>query len=289
MRAIIIGANGQDGYYLNQLLLKKNVQVTGISRTGNFLRTDITDFKAVKDIVKTLQPEYIFHLAANSTTGHHALLDNHNAISTGTINLLEAVKLTSPRSKVFLSGSGLQFINRGLPIKETDPFEASSAYAVARIHSVYAGRYYRTFGLKIYAGYFFNHESPRRTERHVSKMISEAVKRISNGNNEKIEIGDLSVKKEWTYAGDIVKGIMTFMDQDVVYECVIGSGLGYTIEEYIKECFAIISRDWKEYVIPKQNFTAQYKQLVSDPATLYSIGWKPEFVLADLAKMMVKS
>src|SRR5258706_5661682 len=130
------------------------------------------------------QPKYIFHLAANSTTSHYALFDNHIAISTGTINILEAVKQVSPDTKVFLSGSGLQFVNKNIPIKETDEFEASSAYSVARIHSVYAARYYRSLGIKVYVGYFFNHESPRRTERHISKMIAEAVKRIAKGSTE---------------------------------------------------------------------------------------------------------
>ena len=287
MTAIIIGANGQDGFYLNQLLLNKGIKVVGVSRSGEFLRTDITDFNAVKDLLELHQPDYIFHLAANSTTGHHAIFDNHNAISTGVINILEASLRVSPKSKIFLSGSGLQFVNKNVPIKETDEFVASSAYAVARIHSVYAGRYYRSQGLKVYVGYFFNHESPRRTPRHVSKMIGEAVKRIRDGSREKIEIGDLTVEKEWTFAGDIVNGVMALIEQDTVFESVIGSGLGYSIEQYVTLCFEHINKDWKEFVVEKNNFKSEYRKLISDASTLYSIGWHPEYTLSDLAKMMV--
>lgn len=287
MTALIMGANGQDGFYLNQLLLEKGIEVIGISRTGNFLNIDISDFAVIKETISKYQPQYIFHLAANSTTSHYALFDNHKAIGTGTINILESVKEVSPHTKVFLSGSGLQFINKELPIKETDEFEASSAYSVTRIHSVYVARYYRTLGLKIYVGYFFNHESPRRTERHISKMIAEAVKRIRNGSNEIIEIGDMTVKKEWTFAGDIMKGVLTLIEQENIFETVIGSGIGYSIEEYIQKCFQFIGKESEPFVKQKENFTAQYRQLISDPSTIFSLGWKPETDFYGLVKLML--
>lgn len=287
MVAIIFGANGQDGFYLQKILNKNRVSVIGVSRSGDFLHTDITGFIAVNDLIERHQPDYIFHLAANSTTGHHAVFDNHNAISTGTINILESVKRSSPHTKVFLSGSGLQFVNTGKPIKETDAFDASSIYSVARIHSVYAARYYRKSGLKIYTGYFFNHESPRRTERHISKMIGEAVKRIRKGSDEKIEIGDMSVKKEWTFAGDVMEGVWTLVQQDAVYEAVIGSGQGFSIQDYLEKCFGFIGKDWKQYVIQKENFKAEYDQLVSDPETIFSLGWKPAHSFDDLVEMML--
>ncbi len=289
MTALIIGANGQDGFYLRQLLVAKNFNVIGISRSDNFIFIDITDFNSVKNIISQHQPKYIFHLAANSTTAHYALFDNHDTISTGTINILEAVKQVSPHTKVFLSGSGLQFKNKDLPIKETDEFEASSAYCVARIHSVYTARYYRTLGLKIYVGYFFNHESPGRTDRHVSKMIAEAVKRIQKGSNEIIEIGDMSVKKEWTFAGDVMNAALTLIEQDIINETVIGSGIGYSIQDYIEKCFQFIGKDSQKFIQQKENFKAQYKQLISDPSTIFSLGWKPEKNFDDLVKMMLTS
>ncbi len=289
MSALIIGANGQDGFYLNQLLLEKGIPVTGISRSGNFINIDISDFDSIKKIIAKLKPQYIFHLAANSTVAHHALFDNYAAISAGTINILESVKQVSPNTKIFLSGSGLQFKNKNLPIKETDEFEASSAYSVARIHSVYAARYYRSLGLHVYVGYFFNHESPRRTERHISKMIAEAVKRIQKGSKEKIEIGDMKVNKEWTFAGDVMKAVMTLVEQDYIYEAVIGSGIGYSIQEYIEKCFAFISIDWNEFVKEKENFTAQYKQLICEPSTIFLLDWKPEKKFDDLINLMLTS
>lgn len=288
MKAIIFGANGQDGYYLKQLLESKQIEVTGVSRTGDYLRTNIADYQEVVELVARYRPDYIFHLAANSTTRHEALFENHETISTGTFNILEAVKNFSPATRVFISGSGLQFVNEDKPIKETDTFEARDPYSVSRIQSVYAARYYRRLGIKTYVGYFFNHDSPRRSERHMAKKIAEAAKRIAAGSKEKMEIGDSSVVKEWTFAGDIVKGIYTLVSQDAVFEANIGSGAGYSIQEWLEVCFRKIGKDWKDYVILKNDFTPEYKQLVSDSSLIFSLGWKPEVTLEQLADRMLK-
>ncbi len=287
--AVIFGANGQDGYYLNELLKQKGISVIGVSRNGNWVHADVANYDEVKTIVKNKLPDYIFHLAANSTTRHEALFDNHAAISTGTFNILEAVKQYSSRTKVFLSGSGLQFVNKGQPIKETDPFEASSPYSVSRIQSVYAARYYRSIGIKVYFGYFFNHESPMRPERHMSKNIAMAAQRIAAGSNEKIEIGDISVKKEWTFAGDVVNAVFTLIEQDSVFEATLGSGLAYSIEEWLEQCFGLINKDWRDFVSEKSNFVSEYRILVANPVTIHQLGWQPLVTFPNLAKMMVEN
>ncbi|MFT3946316.1 MAG: GDP-mannose 4,6-dehydratase [Agriterribacter sp.] len=287
MKALIFGANGQDGFYLADLLNRNNIDVISSSRKAGNVIGDVSDIAFVKNIIEQNKPGYIFHLAANSTTRHDALYDNHLSIATGTLNVLESVKLYSPYSKVFISGSGLQFKNESLPIKETDPFEARDAYSISRIQSVYAARYYRRLGIQAYVGYFFNHDSPRRSPRHVSKMIAAAVKNIEHGSKEIIEIGDLTVKKEWGYAGDIVEAAWTLVQQNDVVEAVLGTGEGYSIQDYIEVCFKLIKRDWQESVKPKPGFVAEYSQLVSNPETIFSLGWKPKTSFNDLAIMML--
>jgi GDPmannose 4,6-dehydratase len=287
MKALIFGSNGQDGYYLSRLLKGQNIEVIGISRSKADVIGSVSDYQLVKNLVERSKPQYIFHLAANSTTRHDALFENHDTISSGTLNILESVRLSGQKTKVFLSGSGLQFLNIGEPISEETPFDATNAYAVSRIQSVYAARYFRTLGLQVYVGYFFNHESPLRSERHVSKMIAEAVKRISDGSNEKISIGNLSTKKEWTFAGDIVNGIWKFVQQDKFYEAVIGSGRAYSIQDWLTSCFQLINKDWGTYVQEKKDFKAEYEILVSDPALIKSTGWEPEKDLTSLSKLMV--
>lgn len=287
MKAIVFGANGQDGFYLMDLLKHQNINAIGISRNGDFLKTDITNFNDVANLIKTYQPQFIFHLAANSTTQHSALFENQQTIVTGSVNIFEAVKQYSPTTKIFISGSGLQFINNNLPIKETDDFEARDAYSASRIQSVYLARYYQRLGLKIYIGYFFNHDSPRRTERHMAMKIAAASKRIANGSNEKLEIGDINAVKEWTYAGDIVEGIWKFVNQDNFQEMNISSGIGFSIEEWTDLCFNLLGKNYKDYVVVKSDFIPEYKQLISDASKLYSIGWKPQVDLKTLAKMMI--
>jgi GDPmannose 4,6-dehydratase len=289
MKAVIFGANGQDGYYLIKLLTLLNVEVIGVSRSGDFLHTQILSFDETSQLIKLHKPDFVFHLAANSTTNHRALFENHGAIATGTLNILEAVKEFSPQTKVFISGSGLQFVNNGNPIKETDPFAANDAYSVSRIQSVYAARYFRSLGLKVYVGYFFNHDSPLRTERHVTKMISETVKRIAAGSNEKLEIGDMSVIKEWSYAGDIVKGIWLLVNQELLFEANISSGEGYSIKEWIEECFKLVDLNLRDNIIERNDFISSYKKLISDNSLIKTLGYKPDVSFHDLAKLMMSN
>jgi GDPmannose 4,6-dehydratase len=285
MKAVIFGASGQDGRYLTRECKKKGIEVIPFSRTLNGLSGDISNFSIVNKIIKDHKPNYVFHLAANSTIKHDAIFDNHQTIATGTINVLEAVKKYSPSSKVFITGSGVQFKNDGKNISEESEFEASSPYGISRIQSVYTARYYATLGIKTYVGYLFNHESSYRNMDCVSQKVIQAVLRIKNGSFEKIEIGDMSVEREWGFAGDIARGILDLVNQDKVSEAVIGTGKGYTIEEWLKVCFNLVKKDWKQYIIETPNFIGQYKRLVSNPEKIKSLGWEP---LVDIDELAIK-
>src|SRR5436190_10854616 len=283
MKAIIFGANGQDGFYLTQLLKNQNVEAIGVSRTGGGLIGDVSDQPFVEDLVRTEKPEFIFHLAANSTTRHEALFENHSSISTGTLNILESVHLHSPNSKLFLSGSALQFQNDGTPIDENTPFAALSPYAVSRIQSVYAARYYRSLSVRVYVGYFFNHDSPLRKPQHVNMKIARAAL-----DGTPIEIGDITVKKEFNFAGDIMRAVWLLMNQEEVYEAVIGNGKAYSIRDWLELCFVNVGKDWRDYVKTKKDFQSEYRIMVSNPARIMGLGWKPSVDIAALSKMMVR-
>lgn len=282
MNAVIWGANGQDGFYLSELLRQQGLDVVALGRTD----ADISNYDNVAAIIKKQQPGYLFHLAANSTTRHSAGRENHDTIATGSFNILEAVKEFSPATRVFLSGSGLQFRNTGDPINEQAPFDATSLYAASRIYSTYLARYYRKLGVKAYMGYFFNHDSPRRSERHINKKIIEAAKKIAAGSGEKLEIGDVEVKKEFGFAGDIVKAVWTLVQQDNVHEAVIGTGKAYSIADWLHICFSKYGLNWKDHVTTNSQYIPEYKILVSDPATIFSLGWRPEVDIEGLANLM---
>jgi len=290
MKAIIFGINGQDGFYLEELLNSFQIEVTGVSRSANknHLTGNVKDIDFVTALIAKYQPDYIFHLAANSTTRHEALFENHETISTGTLNILEAVFKFSKHSKVFLSGSAVQFENRGLPINEQTAFAALSPYAVSRIHSVYAGRYYRSLGMQVYVGYFFHHDSPLRTAGHINQKIAMAVKRIAAGNTEKIEIGNTSVQKEFNFAGDMMEAVWTLINQNHIYEAVLGSGKAYSIKDWVETCFSLIGKKPADFIIEKENFKSDFDKLISDPALIFSIGYQPRVDMPQLAKMMIQ-
>jgi len=286
---IIFGANSQDGFYLAELYKKRGYEVLGISRTEHGILGDVGKLEFVQDLVRSRKPDLIFHLAAASTTRHDVLFENHETIGTGALNILESVYRWHRQCKVFLVGSGLQFVNTGKPIRETDSFDASSAYSVERIHSVYAARYFRALGIKVFIGYLFHHESPLRKAHHVSQGIVQAVKRIAAGSSEKLELGDVLVEKEWAFAGDIAEGMAVLLGQESVFEAVIGSGKTYTIEDWLRICFAFIGEDWRSYVLPRDGFVPEYKRLVSNPETMNLLGWNHKVDIAQLAELMLKS
>jgi GDPmannose 4,6-dehydratase len=286
MKALIFGANGQDGPYVAQACATRGIEPTGVDRTGAGVHVDIADYESVERLIRGLQPSFIFHLAAHSTTRHDALFENHATISTGTLNILEAVHRARLRSRVLVVGSGVQFQNTGVPISEDTPFAPLSPYAVARIQSVYAARYYRSLGVQTYVGYLFHHESPRRPPGHVSRDVIDAAARIAAGAEEMLDIGDLSIRKEWTFAGDVAEAMLILMLQDVHFEAVIGSGETHSIEEWVRECFALRGLDWRRHVRTIEGFKAEYPTLVSDPRRMLSLGWRPAVGFKDLAAMM---
>lgn len=288
MKALIFGVNGQDGYYLSEAFRKRQIEVLGVSRSdGPWIRGDVSSPEFVEELIRSHHPEMIFHLAATSTIEHDAIYEHHATIGTGTINIFESVKRWSPGSKVFITGSGLQFVNRGEPMSETDPFCHGSVYVAARNYSVYLARYFRDLGIQAYVGYFFHHESPLRGPHHVCQKIAKVARRIAEGSEEVIELGDISVRKEFTFAGDVTEGIMTLIGQDQVFEATIGSGHAYSIEDWLDECFKLINKDWRHYVREKRNFKSAYQVLVSDPATINSLGWYATTAITELAKIMV--
>jgi GDPmannose 4,6-dehydratase len=289
-KAIIFGASGQDGIYMKELCHRKGIETITVSRSGNVdIRGSVADFSLVQNLICLHQPAYIFHFAANSTTRHDAIFENHETIATGTLNILENVQRNSPASKVLIVGSGVQFENNGQPISENTSFAANNAYAVSRIQSIYAARYFRQMGIQAYVAYLFHHESPYRHPNHISKLIINSIKNILNGSQEKIFIGDPYVEKEWGFAGDIVEGIFTLVNQSTVFEATIGTGIAHSILEFLFCSFQIAGLDMQKYVEFGKNFSPEYKKLISNPATINSLGWQPVVDLKNLASLMLNS
>lgn len=284
--AVIFGVGGQDGYYLSRLCAEQGYRVIGSSRSSGDCPGDIGDRAFVTDLIAQYRPDLIIHLAARSSTSIEALFENHRSIATGTWNVLHAAWQHCREAKIFITGSGLQFYNDGEPIHETDRFAATSPYAVERIHSVHAARYFRDRGLRSYVGYLFHHESPLRGPEHVSMKILSAAQACAEGRGDLLELGDLSVAKEWTFAGDVAAGIMTLVEQEEVFEAVIGSGQAHTIQQWVELCFNELGLSWQDHVEQSEGYLTEYARLVSNPVTIMSLGWKPKVSFTELCKMM---
>ena len=288
-KVLIFGASGQTGHYLGRQWSDEGHEVARCSRSGE-TPADIGNFAEVEALVQRIRPDFVFHLAARSSTRHEALFDNHEAISAGTLHVLEAVHRHAPEARVFITGSGLQFVNQGRGISEKDPFAALDIYSAARIGSVYLARYYRdVLKRAVYVGYLFHHESPLRPPHHLSQKIVHGAIAISRGQAQELPVGDLSVRKEWSFAGDIAAGITTLVRQDAVFESVIGSGLPYSVQDWIEVCFSVLDLPWQKHVTKIEGFQPEYNVLYSDPATIRGLGWKPKVDFAALARMMVEA
>lgn len=288
-KAIIFGANGQDGIYMTELCNKNNIKPIRVARSsGNAdILNSVANRSFVQELISDVLPDFVFHLAANSTTRYEALFENHETISTGSLNILDAVYRFSPKTKVVITGSGVQFKNVGLPISENTPFEAWNAYAIARIQSVYAARFYRSLGVRAYVAYLFHHESPYRKPGHVSKMITDKIKHIVKGQTEKICLGNIDVEKEWAYAEDIVEGIFTLVNQDNIFEATVGTGVTHSIRDFLIECFMQSDLEMEKYLEITEGFIPEYPKLVSDPSAIRSLGWKPKTDLKKLVSILL--
>lgn len=287
MEALIFGSTGQDGHYLRELLARQGISVFGVARHGGDAKVDVSDAVTVSDLVRQRQPDYVFHLAAASSTAHEHLWANHAAISTGTLAILDAVEKHAPRAKVLLAGSGLQFVNHGQPLDEQAALDHSSPYVVARNHSLFAARYYRQRGMQVYFAWLFNHDSPLRSSRHLNMKIAEAATRAASGSPEKLLIGDPDAEKEFGFAGDIVAALWTLIRQNQVFECVAGTGQAFPVRAWLRACFDIAGLDWREFAQTDPAYQSPYPRLVSQPARLLALGWQPRCTLPELAEMMM--
>jgi GDPmannose 4,6-dehydratase len=270
------------------LLTKNDIEVIGISRRNKTSFVDITNQKDVEKLIRNEKPNFVFHLAAISALQHNLIFENQKTIVDGTINILEAVKNYSIETKVFISGSGLQFENKGFPIKEDDKFDPKDAYSMSRIHSVYSARFYRKLGIKVYVGYFYNHDSPLRGENHMTKKIFSLAQRVSKGSSEIMSIGDLGSKKEYGYAKEVVEAVWMFVNQDQVFEVNIGTGVSYSIKDWLEICFGHYNLDWKNSIVSDNNYKSPYKILVSDNNLMINtIGYEFKTNIEELFDLML--
>lgn len=306
--ALITGVNGQDGSYMAELLLENGYTVHGLIRrssAGNTRRIDhildkITlhygDLSDVNSLVKILQevkPDEIYNFAAMSQVRISYDIPSYTGQVTGLgfANLVEAVRLVVQDAKVYQASSSEMFGKvLEVPQRETTPFYPRSPYGCAKAYAFYLGRAYREgYGLKIYNGILFNHESPRRGEEFLSKKVVKAAVRIKKGFQTELKLGNLEAKRDIGYAKEYVYWIWK-MVQGEPDDYVIATGETHSMQEFVEETFSYLGMDWREYVVFDDSLKrpAEVDYLQGDPTKAKEkLGYEVGTRFKDLVHLMV--
>lgn len=308
-KALVTGITGQTGSYLAEILLEKGYEVHGLVRrssAGNTRRIDhildkITlhygDLSDVNNLVKLIQgimPDEIYNFAAMSQVRISYDIPAYTGEITGLgfAKLVEAVRLIKPDTKIYQASSSEMFGKvQEIPQRETTPFYPRSPYGCAKAYAFYLGRAYREgYGMRIYNGILFNHESPRRGDEFLSKKVVKAAVRIKRGLQEKLELGNLEAKRDMGYAKEYAEWIWKIV-QGEPDDFVICTGETHSMEEFVDQVFKYLGLNWKDYVVidDKLKRPAEVDYLQGDYSKAKRIlGYEPKTTFKKLIEIMVE-
>lgn len=308
-RALITGITGQDGSYLAELLLQEGYEVHGTIRrssTGNIDRikhlvdrislhqADLTDQFSLVELLKTVRPQEVYNLAAQSfvpTSWSEPLL-TAEITAVGVTRLLIALRLVDPSIRFYQASSSEMFGKvQAVPQGERTPFWPRSPYGVAKVYGHWITVNFReSYGLFACAGILFNHESPRRGVEFVTRKITRTVARIRVGLEDELRLGNLNAQRDWGFAGDYVRAMWMMLQQDQPEDFVVGTGRTHSVGEFVEAAFDHVGLNWRNYVVIDPQFyrPAEVDLLVSDPSRIQSrLGWEPQVGFEELVRMMV--
>ena len=314
-RALITGVAGQDGSYLAELLLAKGYDVHGVVRRSSSINThrldgiyhdpheggveftlhygDITDSGGLCRLLQEIEPDEVYHLAAQSHVHVSFELPEYTAdvTGTGTIRLLEAIRTTRLATRFYQASSSEMFGAAPPPQSEATPFHPRSPYACAKVFAYHATVNYReAYGMFAVNGILMNHESPRRGETFVTRKITRAVARIEAGRQDVLFLGNLDAKRDWGYAGDYVDAMWRMLQQETPEDFVIATGEAHSVREFCEVAFAHVGLDWQKYVQadPRYLRPSEVDHLVGDASKASRLlGWEPKVSFDELVRMMV--
>jgi GDPmannose 4,6-dehydratase len=269
MKALVCGVSGQDGAYLARLLLDKGYEVVGTSRDaqiGSFANLDylgvrsqvslesmaLNDFRSVLQVVKRTRPDEIYNLAGQSSVGlsFEQPVETLESLAVGTINLLESIRFLERPVRFYNAGSGECFGDTGdKPATEESPFRPRSPYAVAKAtaHSLVVN-YREAYGLQASNGILFNHESPLRPQRFVTRKVVATAVRIKAGRAGKLTLGDISIQRDWGWAPEYVEAMWRMLRAPVPGDYVIATGETHSLEDFVDAVFSHLGLNWREHV-----------------------------------------
>jgi GDPmannose 4,6-dehydratase len=310
--ALILGISGQDGAYLARFLLGKAYTVFGGSRDAQMqsfanlarlgIRDRVTvesvslnDFRSVLQTLARIRPDEVYNLAGQSSVAlsFEQPVETLESIAFGALNLLEAIRFNGRATKLYNAGSSECFgdLPAG-PADETTPFRPRSPYAVAKAAAFWEVANYReAYDLFACSGILFNHESPLRPERFVTRKVIAAARRIASGAKEKLHLGDLGIARDWGWAPEYVEAMWLMLQQKEPDDYVVATGETHRLQDFVEATFAGLGLDWREHVVSDPGLARPNELRMSraNPTKAHAqLGWKAEYAMPDVVRLMME-
>jgi GDPmannose 4,6-dehydratase len=315
-KALITGINGQDGSYLTEFLLDKDYEIWGTVKRNSVSETqstriehlhskgkinleyaDLTDMASLVRVLQKVQPDEIYNLAAQShvRVSFDQPIYTANATGLGTLNLLEATRMVSPNSKIYQASSSEMFGNMidddGYQ-RETTPMNPVSPYGCAKVFSYNICKNYRnSYGMKIWNGILFNHESPRRGTNFVTNKVVKAAVRIKLGLQNNLYLGNLGATRDWGHAKDYVEAMWMMLQTDKPDDFVCSTGISHSVKDLCEYTFNKLELDFRDYVVidDKHFRPEELYNLKGDSSKLRNkLGWKPKYSFETMLDEMIE-
>lgn len=317
-RALITGVTGQDGSYLAELLVERGYEVHGLIRRSSDFNTrlidhlyvdphhpearlrlhygDLLDSSSLRRLIEEVAPEEVYHLGAQSHVRVSFDMPEYTAqtIVGGTVSLLEAIRQSGIRPKIYHASSSEMFGGvSSVPQDEETPFQPQSPYAAAKVGAHMMMRVYReAYGLSATCGILFNHESPRRSPTFVTRKITRGVARILAGLDDALYLGNLDARRDWGYAPEYMEAVHLMLQQDEPDDFVIATGESHSVREFLDETFALAGLDVTRFTRfdPAYLRPAEVDSLCGDASKAERLlGWRPRTTFRDLVWLMLEA
>jgi GDPmannose 4,6-dehydratase len=313
-KALITGINGQDGSYLSEFLLEKGYNVYGILKRNSVAENqtarlddvydritlfyaDMTDLSSLISVIQKVMPDEIYNLAAQSHVkiSFDQPIYTTNVTGVGTLNLLEAIRMIKPDTKIYQASSSEMFGNNidndGFQ-RDTTPMNPVSPYGCSKVFSYNICRNYRnSYGMFISNGILFNHESPRRGTNFVTNKVCKEAVKIKLGLSDKLVLGNLTSTRDWGHAKDYVRAMWMILQQDKPDDYVCATGISHSVLDLVKYVFKELGLDWTKYVITDEKFLRpeELQDLKGDATKLKLVtGWTPEYSFETMLDEMIE-